>query len=71
MEMTRLWTSKAVSEIGYDADSRTLRLIFRGSGGGYDYLDVDPEVYQGLTHSAHPWTQWRERVLQYHHRRLD
>lgn len=47
MEMTRLWTSKAVSEIGYDADSRTLRLVFR-SGGRYDYLDVDPEVYQGL-----------------------
>ena len=70
MEMTRLWTSKAVSEIGYDADSRTLRLIFR-SGGGYDYLDVDPEVNQGLTHSAHPWTQWRERVLQHDYRRLD
>ena len=70
MEMTRLWTSKAVSEIGYDAGSRTLRLVFR-NGGSYDYLDVDPEVFQGLTHSAHPWTQWRQRVLRHDYRRLD
>ncbi len=70
MDMVRVWTSKALREVGYDAESRTLRVDFR-NGGRYDYLDVDPEVFEGLTHSAHPWTQWRERVLQHDYRRLD
>ncbi len=43
MEMVRLWRSKALREVGYDAESRTLRVDFL-SGGSYEYLDVGPEV---------------------------
>lgn len=55
MELTRLKRSKALESAGYDAATRTLRLRFR-HGGLYDYLDVPPEVFEGLTTSAHPWT---------------
>lgn len=70
MEMVRLWRSKALREVGYDAESRTLRVDFL-SGGRYEYLDVGPEVFEGLTASAHPWTEWREQVLRHDYRRLD
>lgn len=65
-----MWKSKALIEADYDAERRTLRVEFR-NGGRYEYLDVDPEVFEGLTHSAHPWTEWRERILQHDWRRLD
>lgn len=68
--MIRLWRSKALREVGYDAESRLLRVVFL-SGGRYEYLDVEPEVFEGLTQSAHPWTQWREQVLGHDYRRLD
>lgn len=61
MEMVRLWRSKALREVGYDAESRTLRVDFV-SGGRYEYLDVGPEVFEGLVHSDHPWTEWRARA---------
>ena len=70
MEMTRLWRSKALREVGYDHESRTLRVDFL-HGGRYEYLDVGPDVYEGLTHSAHPWTEWRDEVLRHEYRRLD
>lgn len=52
MEMTRLWRSRALREVGYDAATRTLRIDFL-NGGRYEYLDVGPEVYEGMIHSAH------------------
>lgn len=67
--MVRLWRSKALREVGYDAESRTLRVDLLG-GGSYEYLDVGPEVYDGLIHSGHPWTEWRERILGHEYRRL-
>ena len=69
MEMTRLWRSKALREVGYDVASRVLRVEFL-SGGRYDYLDVGPEVYDGLIHSEHPWTDWLDEVLRHEYRRL-
>lgn len=54
--------SRALTEAGYDDATRTLRVRFR-HGGLYDYLDVPPEVFEGLLASAHPWTEWRERIL--------
>lgn len=69
MEMSRLWRSKALREVGYDAGSRTLRVDFI-NGGSYEYLDVDPEVYEGLISSGHPWTEWREQIRRHDYRRL-
>lgn len=71
MELTRLHRSKALESAGYDASTRTLRLRFR-HGGLYDYLDVPPEVFEGLTTSAHPWTEWRAHIKKtYAFRRLE
>ncbi|WP_235432567.1 KTSC domain-containing protein [Nostocoides japonicum] len=61
--------SKALEEMGYDLEDRTLRVRFR-SGGLYDYLDVAPEIVEGLLGSAHPWTEWGRRVLEHDVRRL-
>lgn len=68
--MTAMRRSKALEEVGYDPASRTLRVRFR-NGGAYDYRDVAPEVFDGLLHSEHPWTDWREVVLSHDHSRLD
>lgn len=62
--------SRALDEVGYDAATRTLRVRFR-HGGLYDYLDVPPEVFEGLVESAHPWTEWRERILERDYRRVE
>ncbi len=70
MEMTRLWRSKALREVATTLATRTLRVDFL-NGGRYEYLDVGPEVYEGMIHSAHPWTEWREEVLGHEYRRLD
>ncbi len=62
--------SRALEEAGYDAATRTLRVRFR-HGGLYDYLDLPPEVFDGLLGSAHPWTEWREEILAREYRRLE
>ncbi len=70
VEMRPLRRSHALREAGYDAPTRTLRVVFR-HGGRYDYFDVPPEVFDGLRQSAHPWTEWRERIVHHDYRRLD
>ncbi len=71
MQMRRMWQSKAVAEAGYDASSRTLRLIFR-TGGRYDYHDVPAEVFDAFTRSAHPWREWGDHIRRcYRFRRLE
>lgn len=62
--------SRALKEAGYDAAARTLRVRFREGDRGYDYLDVPPEVFEGLLASEHPWTEWGERIKAYDYRRL-
>jgi len=44
-----LLRSTAIRAVRYDERSRTLRIRFTG-GGVYDYLDVPPEVVDGLVH---------------------
>jgi hypothetical protein len=62
--------SGALTAVGYDAASRTLRLRFE-SGGLYDYFDVPPEVYAGLRHDDHPWTAWGDHITSsYEYERL-
>ncbi len=68
--MTPLPRSRALAEAGYDASTRTLRVRFR-SGGRYDYLDVAPEVFDGLIRSEHPWTEYGRSVLAHEYHRLD
>lgn len=68
--MTPMRRSKALEEAGYDDATRTLRVRFR-HGGSYDYLDVGPEVFEGLLISAHPWTEWRTEILEHDYRRVD
>lgn len=47
MEMQSV-TSTDISEIGYDYDSATLRIIFLKGGTCYEYYSVPEEVYNGL-----------------------
>ena len=61
MELHHLRHSKTLESAGYDPASHTLRVRFR-HGGLYDYLDVPAEVYEGLTTSAHPWTEWQQHI---------
>lgn len=71
MDLTRLHHSKTLESAGYDAMTRTLRVRFR-HGGLYDYLDVPPEVFEGLTTSAHPWTEWQTHIkASYDYRRIE
>lgn len=53
--------SRALEEVGYDADTRTLRIRFQ-HGGLYDYLEVPESVYRELRASAHPWTEWGAHI---------
>jgi hypothetical protein len=70
MKMTPMRRSRALQEAGYDAGTRTLRVRFRG-GGLYDYLDVPPEIFDGLIESEHPWTELGPQVLEHDYIRLD
>jgi hypothetical protein len=53
--------SKALESAGYDPATRTLRLKFR-NGRTYDYLGVPAAVFDSLTSSAHPWTEWQTHI---------
>jgi hypothetical protein len=53
--------SRAVAAAGYDAGSRTLRILFH-HGGLYDYLDVPKDVYDGLLTDPNPWTTWGAHI---------
>ena len=44
-------TSSNISEIGYDARSRTLEVLFR-NGGLYQYFDVPPQEHGGLMNAS-------------------
>jgi len=61
-------TSNAIRAVGYDADSRTTRVAFRG-GGIYDYLDVGPELYERML-EPHPWRRCWRVVKAHEYRRV-
>jgi hypothetical protein len=44
-------TSSNLSEVGYDARSTTLEIMFR-DGAVYQYFDVPEQVYDGLVNAA-------------------
>lgn len=71
MELHQLDRSEALESVGYDPETRTLRVQFRG-GGLYDYLDVPPEVFRFILAAEHPWSAWQEHITSaYDYRRLD
>ena len=45
-------TSTNISEIGYDYESATLRIIFLKGGMCYEYYSVPEEVYTGLMNAS-------------------
>jgi hypothetical protein len=47
VQMTRVKSSN-VEQIGYEAETKTLHVIFQG-GGHYTYHKVDPKLYEQLT----------------------
>lgn len=53
--------SRALSDLGYDRTTRTLRVRFH-HGGLYDYLDVPEHVYEAMRCSQHPWTDWGRHI---------
>lgn len=62
--------SEAIVAAGYDARSRVLAVRFE-SGGSYEYLDVEPELYDELLSAQpHPWSRIGERVKAHPFRRV-
>jgi hypothetical protein len=60
--------SDGLLAVGYDPAERVLRVAFR-SGGVYDYLDVDEDLYAELL-LPHPWHRVGDEVLSHEHRRV-
>ncbi|GAA0305537.1 KTSC domain-containing protein [Kineococcus aurantiacus] len=57
-------TSGNVASVGYDPDTRTLRVRFR-SGGTYDYADVDVALFHQML-QPHPWHRLHQQVKKHH-----
>ena len=63
--------SDAIVAAGYDRRRRVLEIQFV-SGATYDYLDVEPELFDELRRlQPHPWSQVGERVKAHRFRRVD
>jgi len=61
--------SDALRAVGYDPARRILRVAYRG-GGVYDYLEVDPDLFEELR-QPHPWHRLSGRVKAHAYRRVD
>lgn len=61
-------TSDNVTAVGYEPTSRTLRVAFR-SGGTYDYLGVDPQVFESFL-LPHPWRRLGRAVKMHAYRKV-
>ena len=44
-------TSSNIAEIGYDANSRTLEVLFN-NGSVYQYFDVPPQIHAALVQAG-------------------
>ncbi|HMO04625.1 MAG TPA: KTSC domain-containing protein [Kiritimatiellia bacterium] len=53
-------SSEAISSITYDADAKTLTVVFER--GTYEYADVPAEVHEGLKNSESQGTYYRENI---------
>lgn len=60
--------SDNVDAVGYDANSRVLRVRFH-SGGTYDYADVDDALFQQML-QPHPWHRLHQDVERHDYTRL-
>jgi hypothetical protein len=57
--------SSALHSVGYDPQTRTLKLRF-ANGGTYEYDDVPPQRYEALMSSASKGRHFREHILNRH-----
>ncbi|WP_263457663.1 KTSC domain-containing protein [Nocardioides pantholopis] len=60
--------SNNLSAVGYDADTRTMRVPFH-SGGVYDYLDVAYPLFKQIL-LPHPWRRTGFHVKAHHYHRV-
>ena len=68
MRLTRV-NSRAIDAVGYEPAERMLVVRFL-SGETYEYLDVDRSLFHALLASAHPWTEFGERVKDHRFRHI-
>jgi hypothetical protein len=54
--------SSVILAAGYQAETRMLRVTFRGTGKTYDYLDVPPETYAAFMASESYGTWFNEHI---------
>lgn len=47
IEMVPAYESSQIASMGYSPEARVLRVLFKSSGGVYDYQDVPQEIYDG------------------------
>ncbi len=57
--------SSMAAAIGYDADLRALVVLFN-SGKAYQFLDVPPEIYQGLAGARSIGRYLLDHVIDYY-----
>lgn len=68
MRLTRVH-SRAIDAVGYEPGERMLVVRFR-SGETYEYFNVDRSLFEALLTSAHPWTEFGERVKDHRYRHV-
>lgn len=60
--------SKNIEAIGYDADTRTLRIRFHNQET-YDYYDISPGLYRAML-DPYPWSRVGSAVKEHTHRKI-
>jgi hypothetical protein len=57
--------SSMLAAVGYDADIKALVVLFN-SGKAYQYLDVPPEVFDGLTTARSKGRYMLDHIIDYY-----
>ncbi|MET7279281.1 KTSC domain-containing protein [Kribbella sp. NPDC005582] len=60
--------SEAVDAVGYDYETRTLRVVFT-SGKTYDYYDVPAHLYEVML-LPHPWRRVGQQIRAHAYREV-
>jgi len=60
MEMKRIHSGR-LRAIGYDANSRRLRIQF-DDGALMEYAGIDQEIWRRLSSAASPWSAYRDNI---------
>lgn len=65
MKLVPVTDSSVITGHGYDMDSRTLVVSFKG-GNTYTHEDVPPEKYAALTGAASPGGYYNKKIRNQH-----